>query len=915
MKFPQTTEQSYRDRISDKFAPRSVSAHWLGAGAGDKFWYRVDKGDNRSEFVLVDPINKTRLPAFDHQKLAELLAVELKKPVSADALPFTSISVAPDGSWTRFRAGGQAWQFNKDGTLARTDANLNEDQLEPLRAPRASQGGGDTSAITFVNRSPHELKLFWVDPDGKKQDYGTIAPGATFYRATFSGHVWQLFDGDKSLGAFAATDDEAQAIINADETLGAPKQREKTGAPRPVKIEDIDLDVEQLVPLKAPRPTATTGDAGNVTFVNRFDRSIQLFWNDAEGKLQSFGTIEPGKTYNTTTYAGHVWEIFDGAKSLGAFEAISGESRGVINADGSLGLKPTAEQKTQRANRNRAFVRDYNVWMRGADGAEKQLTSNGTADNFYENLYVSPDGRHLVAWQVVPEQEHTVTLVDSSPSDQLQPKVKTIQYLKPGDRVRVERPRLFDLNQAREIPTSDELFANPWNIENLGWNETGDEYHFSFNQRGHQHYRVLGMKASGAVRAIVDESSPTFIDYSGKTYLHEMPATGELIWASERDGWNHLYLYDVAAGKVKNKITMGDWVVREVEEVDEDKRQIWFRGLGLVPGQDPYYAQLARVNFDGSGLTMLTEGDGNHKWKWSPDNKYLLDTYSRVDRAPVTNLRDANGKFIVALESADLEALKKANWSVPERFAAKGRDGQTDIYGIIVKPSNFDATKKYPVIEQIYAGPQDFYVPKSFGTLDSVHELADRGYIVVQIDGMGTNWRSKKFHDVAWKDLKDAGFPDRIAWVKAAQTTRPWMDLSRVGIYGGSAGGQNAMAALLWHNDFYKVAAADCGCHDNRMDKIWWNEQWMGWPVDKSYEDSSNAVHADQLQGHLLLTVGELDTNVDPASTMQVINALIKADKDFDTIIFPGAGHGAGGSPYGVRRRNEFFDRWLLPKN
>ena len=796
-------QPAYRERIAGKFAPRTVTPHWMESG--DKFWYRVDLGEKRSQFVFVDATNKSRRAAFDHQKLAELLTVELKKSISADALPFTSISVAPDGAWTRFRIGAQVWQFDKDGTLERTNANLNEEQLAPLQAPRASKGGGDESAITFVNRLPSELKLFWIDTDGNKQDYGTIAAGASLYRSTYSGHVWQVFDGDKSLGAWQATDDETQVVFDN------------------------------------AAVAATTG------------------------------------------------------------------------ANNSKTKRVTAPVPKEQAP-PRAFVRDYNLWARDAKGTEKQLTSNGTADKFYENLYFSPDGRHVVAWQVVPEQQHIVTLVDSSPSDQLQPKVKTIQYLKPGDRVRVERPRLFDLDENREIPTSDALFANPWNIKNLGWDEKSDEYRFTFNQRGHQHYRVLGMNTRGEVRAIVDESSATFIDYSGKTYLHPMPATNELIWASERDGWNHLYLYDTATGKVKHKITTGDWVVREVEKVDEDKRQIWFRGLGVVPGQDPYYAQLARVNFDGTGLTMLTEGDGDHKWKWSPDNKTLLDTYSRVDMAPVTNLRDADGKFIVALESADLQPLQKANWNVPERFAAKGRDGQTDIYGIIVKPSNFDVNKKYPVIEQIYAGPQDFYVPKNFGTLDGVHELADRGYIVVQIDGMGTNWRARAFHDVCWKNLKDAGFPDRIAWMKAAQTTRPWMDLSRVGIYGGSAGGQNAMAALLWHGDFYQVAAADCGCHDNRMDKIWWNEQWMGWPVDKSYEDSSNTVHAAQLQGHLLLTVGELDTNVDPASTTQVINALIKADKDFEYIIFPGANHGVGGSPYGVRRRNEFFDQWLMPE-
>ncbi len=903
MNFPQDSPKPIRERIAGKYASRSVAPHW--SDDGDSFWYRVDKGDSRSEFVFVDAAKKTRGPAFDHAKLAELLTKELKKPVSADKLPFSSISVAPDGSWTRFRAASKVWQFGRDGSLAPTDANLNEERLAPLKAARASSKTGDETAITFVNRTPKELGLFWLDLDGKKQAYGTIAPNATFYRGTFAGHVWQVFDGDKPLGAWEAPDEEALVVLDGTVQAGEDKNR--------------------LAPLKTPRASVGGGGAANVTIVNRLPKEISLFWLDLNNKKQDYGTVAPGASFKSGTFVGHVWEVFEGTKLLGAWEVSAEDSLFVVDGTnaGSTGAdKPQSERKdaptpidaAPKKPAPRAFVKDYNLWMRGEGGKEKQLTTSGTKENaFGNNLYLSPDGRHAVAWQVAPEQQHTVTLVDSSPKDQKQPKVKTIQYLKPGDRVQVDRPRLFDLDEAREIPTSDKLFANPWNVENLGWNEAGDEYHFSFNERGHQNYRVLGMKNTGAVRAIVDEHSDTFIDYSGKTYLREMPETGELIWASERDGWNHLYLYDVKAGAVKNKITTGDWVVREVEKVDEAKRQIWFRGLGMVPGQDPYYAQLARVNFDGTDLTMLTEGDGDHKWKWSPDEKYLIDTYSRVDMAPVTNLRDANGKLVTALETANFDALKQADWSVPQRFVAKGRDGKTDIYGIITVPSNFDPTKKYPVIEQIYAGPQSFYTPKSFTTADGIHTLADRGYVVVQIDGMGTNWRSKAFHDVAWKNLKDAGFPDRIAWMKAAQTTRPWMDLSRVGVYGGSAGGQNAMAALIWHGDFYKVAAADCGCHDNRMDKIWWNEQWMGWPIDKSYADSSNVDHAAEMQGHLLLTVGELDTNVDPASTTQVIDALIQADKDFDYIIFPGANHGAGGSPYGVRRRNEFFDRWLMP--
>ena len=244
---------------------------------------------------------------------------------------------------------------------------------------------------------------------------------------------------------------------------------------------------------------------------------------------------------------------------------------------------------------------------------------------------------------------------------------------------------------------------------------------------------------------------------------------------------------------------------------------------------------------------------------------------------------------------------------------AKGRDGRTDIHGIVIRPSNFDSGKKYPVIEDIYAGPHGFFVPKEWGLGLRQRTLAELGFIVVQIDGMGTNWRSRAFHDVCWKNLRDSGFPDRIAWLKAAAASVcPQMDLTRVGIFGGSAGGQSALAALLHHGDFYRAGVADCGCHDNRMDKIWWNEAWMGWPVGPEYAENSNVTHAAKLTGKLLLTVGELDHNVDPASTMQVVNALIAADKDFEMLVAPGRDHGAGERPYLVRRRMDFFVRHLL---
>ena len=296
--------------------------------------------------------------------------------------------------------------------------------------------------------------------------------------------------------------------------------------------------------------------------------------------------------------------------------------------------------------------------------------------------------------------------------------------------------------------------------------------------------------------------------------------------------------------------------------------------------------------------------------------KYYFDTWSRIDLPSVSELRrSADRKLLKEVERADIQPLLKANWRAPEVFTSVARDGKTDIWGVIIRPVNFNPEKKYPVIEYIYAGPHSSFVPKSFRAFHSMQSVAELGFIVVQIDGMGTCNRSKAFHDVCWKNVGDAGFPDRILWHKAVAAKYPYYDISRVGIYGGSAGGQNSTGALLFHPEFYKVAVSFVGCHDNRMDKISWNEQWMGWPIGPEYAASSNVDNAYRLQGKLLLVVGELDTNVDPASTMQVVSALIKANKSFDLLVMPGAGHGAGrreNSEYGDRKRNDFFVHNLL---
>jgi dipeptidyl aminopeptidase/acylaminoacyl peptidase len=561
-------------------------------------------------------------------------------------------------------------------------------------------------------------------------------------------------------------------------------------------------------------------------------------------------------------------------------------------------------------------LKDYNLRLRPKQGGdEATLTTDGTAGHSYSpRVHWSADSSKFVSMKTRSAEERTVTLVESSPKDQVQPKVQTLKYAKPGDALPVAKPHLFDVAARKEIPVADALFPTPWSIDGVRWNGDGSRFLFVYNQRGHQILRVVAVDAAtGEAKAVVDEQSPTFIDYAHKQFLRFVDAAGELIWMSERDGWNHLYLYDATSGAVKNQITKGPWIVRGVDRVDEAARRIWFRAGGIHPGQDPYHVHFCRINFDGTGLVILTEGDGTHSIQSSPGGRYYVDTWSRVDLAPVTELRrSADGKKICDLERADASVLLGAGWKAPERFVAKGRDGTTDIYGVLYRPTTFDPARKYPVIESIYAGPQGSFVPKSFREYQSGMSMAELGFIVVQIDGMGTSNRSKAFHDVCWKNLGDSGFPDRILWMKAAAAKYPFMDLSRVGIYGGSAGGQSALRALLAHGDFYKAAVADCGCHDNRMDKVWWNELWMGWPVGPHYAEQSNVTQAGKLQGKLLLIVAELDKNVDPSSTMQVVNALVKADKDFDLLVVPGAGHGVGSGPYGSRRTKDFFVRHLL---
>lgn len=559
-----------------------------------------------------------------------------------------------------------------------------------------------------------------------------------------------------------------------------------------------------------------------------------------------------------------------------------------------------------------AFIKEYNVHIRNDNGDEIQLSHDGIEDNSYGMLSWSPDSKIIIASKIVPGEPKPVYLIESSPPGGGRAKLRTRLYPLPGDKYTSYELWVFDLASREETKVDTELidFYGPAKIR---WLNDNKYFLFHKTDRGHQRFRIFKVDAqTGKTQTIFDDHPDTFVNTTYDSFIYYTEGNREIIYACERDGWKHLYMIDAESGGIKNQITKGQWVIRGVDRVDEEKRQIWFRAGGFYPDQDPYFIHYFRVNFDGTGLVALTEGNGSHTIQYSPNEKYLIDTYSRVDMAPIHELRRVDdSKLICKLEEADISQLRANGWEAPEVFVAKGRDSKTDIWGIITKPQNFDPSKKYPVIEYIYAGPHSSYVPKTFRPNNRWADMTEFGFIVVQMDGMGTANRSKAFHDVCWQNIGDAGFPDRILWHKAVAKKYPYYDISRVGIYGGSAGGQNSTGALLFHPDFYKVAVSSCGCHDNRMDKASWNEQWMGYPVGPHYAASSNIENAYRLRGKLLLIVGELDTNVPPESTMRLVDALIKTGKDFDLLVVPGMGHGSGGS-YGIRRRQDFFVRHLL---
>jgi dipeptidyl-peptidase-4 len=589
-----------------------------------------------------------------------------------------------------------------------------------------------------------------------------------------------------------------------------------------------------------------------------------------------------------------------------------------------------------------AFIRDFNLWIRDvATGKETQLTTDGVKDFGYATdnagwassdrpiVLWSPDSKRIATYQQDQRGVGEMYLVSTKVGH---PELRAWKYPLPGDEVvttiqrvivNLDGPKVTRLALPPDQHRStlcDNVACRGGEWADVQWSADGTHLAFVSTSRDHKREQLRVADAStGAVREVLEEATPTFFESgNGRVNWRYLPASNEVLWFSERDNWGHLYLYDLDTGKLKSQVTKGDWNVTQLLRVDEKARTLYFLGVGREKG-DPYFIHLYRMGMDGRNLTTLTPEDANHEVTLSSSGRYFADSYSRPDVAPVAVVRDVEGKLLSTFEKADITRLAAAGWKPPVQFTVKARDGGTDLYGLMFKPSNFDAAKKYPIVNHIYPGPQTGSVgSRSFAAArGDCQALAELGFIVVEIDGMGTPWRSKKFHEAYFGNLGDNTLPDQVGGMKQLAQRYSWIDIDRAGIYGHSGGGYAAADAMFRYPDFFKVGISEAGNHDNREYEDDWAEKWQGLLERKpdgstNYDNQANQLVAKNLKGRLLLAHGTMDNNVPPYNTLLVVNELIKANKDFDLLLLPNRNHGFGNEPYMVRRRWDYFVRYLL---
>lgn len=605
---------------------------------------------------------------------------------------------------------------------------------------------------------------------------------------------------------------------------------------------------------------------------------------------------------------------------------------------------PSVRNEVMSPDRKRVvFLRDYNLWLRDVStGKETKLTSDGIKDFGYATdnagwqrserpiVAWSPDSRKIATYQQDQRGVGAMYLVDTRVGH---PHLESWKYPLPGDAVvttiqrviiDVEKPRVVRLKaepDQRRGTLCDDISCRGGEWGDVQWSRDGAHLAFVSTSRDHKREVLRVADAdTGAVRDVFEETVATFFESgNGRVNWRYLPASNEVLWFSERDNWGHLYVYDLDSGKVKNQVTRGNWNVTQLLRVDEANRVLYFLGAGREKGRDPYFNHFYKVGFDGKGLTLLTPEEGMHEVTISPSGTYFVDVFSKPDTAPIAALRDSAGKLLAAVEKADISRLIAAGWKPPMPFTVKARDGVTDLYGLMYKPASFDPNRRYPIVNHIYPGPQAGSVgSRSFmPSRGDTQALAELGFIVVQIEGMGNPYRSKKFHEAYYGNLGDNTLPDQITGMKQLAAKYPWIDLERAGIYGHSGGGYATAAAMFKYPDFFKAGVSEAGNHDNRNYEDDWAEKWMGLLQKNAdgrsnYDDQANQNHAKNLKGHLLLAHGTMDTNVPPYNTLLVVNELIKANKDFDLILLPNRGHGFGNEPYMVRRRWDYFVRYLM---
>ena len=604
------------------------------------------------------------------------------------------------------------------------------------------------------------------------------------------------------------------------------------------------------------------------------------------------------------------------------------------------------------------FTRDHNLWVRAAgDEDGTQLTDDGEPYWDYGSspegntsavtvrrfgipvppaALWSPDGRYVATHQLDQRGVLEMHLVQGAPEDgSKRPRHHAYRYALPGDSVipiahmvvvDTEAGADSEMGAVTRLSADplNSIFHSPFTLRNVWWAEDGSALYTLRFTRGQKAMSLEAADpATGEVRTIIEESCATYCEatpsLASRPNVRVLGGGDEVLWWSERSGWGHLYLYDGRTGELKRQVTGGPWLVRRILHVDEATRTLWFTASGREGG-DPYYVHLYSAGLDGGPVRRLTPEDSHHLVTARPGGNWFVDTFGRIDTAPVTVLRDRSGAVVMPLETGSLEGLESLGWSPPEMVVTKARDGVTDLYGLIVKPTGFDPETVYPVIDYVYPGPQTAWVPKSIAdplsrVLWDAQATAELGAVVVVLDGLGKPLRSKAFHNVSYGNLQDAGgLADHVSSIKQLAASRPWMDLGRVGVYGFSGGGYMSTHAILTRPDFYRVAVSGAGNHDQRGYIALWGELYHGLmdPDGANYIQQANTTHAANLKGKLLLIHGEMDDNVSPALTMQVVDALIKANRTFDMLILPNLNHGAGGDPYYIRRRWDYFVEHLI---